>query len=150
MNNVWQRNAYFFEGISFDSCLGHPDGNGVYHDHININCYYNVSDSSKHSPLIGFMLDSYPIYGPFGYSSANDSSSAIKRISSGYSLRNITDRTTLSNGTILTSENMGPNINSTYPVGAFLQDYYWSGVGDLDQYNGLFIIFLEFYNKEYK
>ena len=23
-NTVWHRNAYFFEGISFDSCNGHP------------------------------------------------------------------------------------------------------------------------------
>ena len=24
-SNIWQRNAYVYEGISFDSCGGHPD-----------------------------------------------------------------------------------------------------------------------------
>ena len=82
------------EGVSFDSCYGHPDGSGKYHNHMNINCTYNATDSTKHSPLIGFILDSYPVYGPFGYSSANNSASSIKRMTSGFSLRNITTRTT--------------------------------------------------------
>ena len=77
---VWQQNAYYFEGVSFDSCLGHPDGNGVYHSHMNINCYYSYNDSTEHSPLIGYLFDSYPVYGPFGYSSANDSTSSIEEV----------------------------------------------------------------------
>ena len=65
---------------------------------------------TSHSPIIGYALDSYPIYGPFGYSSANDSSSSIKRMSSGYTLRSISDRTTLSNGTTLSSYYYGPTV----------------------------------------
>jgi len=30
-SGVWQRNAYAYEGISFDSCGGHPDPFGSYH-----------------------------------------------------------------------------------------------------------------------
>jgi hypothetical protein len=32
---VWQRNAYVWEKISFDSCNGHPDGGSEYHIHVN-------------------------------------------------------------------------------------------------------------------
>lgn len=52
-------------------------------------------------------------------------------------MRSITDRTTLSNGTVLTSSYYGPTINSTYPLGSYIEDYeYTSGYGDLDAYNG--------------
>lgn len=30
-SGVWQRNAYAYEGISFDSCGGHPDAFSSYH-----------------------------------------------------------------------------------------------------------------------
>ena len=43
--------------------------------------------STSHSPLIGFMFDGYPVYGPYAYSSANDSTSSIKRMVTGYALR---------------------------------------------------------------
>ena len=55
---VWQRNANFWEGSSFDNCLGHPDVNGIYHNHINPKCMYTTS-SSSHSPLIGYMYGFY-------------------------------------------------------------------------------------------
>jgi hypothetical protein len=105
----------YWEGVSFDGCGGHPDAFGVYHNHINPICYYGYkynssTVSTSHSPIIGYMFDSYPIYGPFGYSSANNSASSIKRMTSGYSLRSITDRTTLSNGTVLSSYYYGPAV----------------------------------------
>jgi hypothetical protein len=133
---VWKRNAYVWEGVSFDSCNGHADAGGNYHIHVNPVCMYTTS-SSSHSPLIGYMFDSYPIYGPYGYSSANDSTSSIKRMVSGYSTRSITLRTSLANGTVLSSNYYGPPVNTTYPLGSYLQDYeYMSTSGDLDEYNG--------------
>ena len=113
---IWNRNAYYWEGISFDSCNGHPDGMGEYHHHANPKCLYTVS-STTHSPVIGFAFDGYPIYGSYAYSSANSSSSSITRMRTGYKLRNITSRQTLSNGTTLSSSQYGPSINSTYPLG---------------------------------
>ena len=117
---IWQRNAYYFEGDSFDSCSGHPGPNGEYHHHLNPNCLYNSADSSKHSPLIGYAFDGFPIYGPFGYTSGNDSTSAIKRMITGYKARNITVRQTLASGQTLTSSQYGPVVNSTWPLGIFL------------------------------
>jgi len=135
--SVWFRDAKYWEGVSFDACYGHAQGSGVYHNHVNPICMsgYSSTDSTSHSPLLGFLLDGYPIYGPFGYSSANDTSSSIKRMISGYSVRSITERTTYPNGTVTPSA--GPPINSTLPLGSYMYDYVWSAsTGDLDANNG--------------
>lgn len=82
----------------------------MYHNHVNLNCFYDSNDNRKHSPLIGFLFDSYPIYGPFGYSNANVSTSSIKRMKSSYSLRSIKNRTNLADGKKLTSNLYGPPV----------------------------------------
>lgn len=141
---VWFQNAFAFEGTSFDSCNGHPDGMSRYHTHVNPVCLY-TSSSSSHSPLLGFMLDGYPIYGPYGYSNANSSTSSIELMVSGYSLRNITQRTTLANGTILSSAYYGPDVSTTYPLGDYLDDYSWSAsTGSLDAHNGRWCVTPEY------
>ena len=122
----------------------------MYHNHVNPTCLYNATDSSKHSPLIGFLFDSYPIYGPYGYSSANDSSSSIKRMVPSYALRNITSRQSLPTTCLPTGGfSCGQTLNSTYygpslatnKLGAFLEDYdYQAGLGDLDQFNGRYCV----------
>ena len=101
--------------------------------------------SSSHSIVIGWAFDGFPIYGPYGYSSAYDSSSSIKLISTSYHTRSISDRTTLANGTVLDSTYYGPTINATYPLGSYLEDYeYTSGYGDLDEYNGRWCVTPEY------
>lgn len=134
---IWNKNAYYWESGTFDKCNGHAQLTGEYHIHCNPICLYDSTASTAHSPIIGFAYDGFPIYGPFGYTSANDTSSAIKRLLSSYSKRSITARTTLSNGTVLSTSQQGPAINSTYPLGSYIEDYeYVSGSGDLNQYNG--------------
>lgn len=68
------------EGPDWDHCGGHADANGVYHYHVlpgtaNSSAAANLTlcpeifwkDSpSQHSPLVGFMLDGIPIFGPRG------------------------------------------------------------------------------------
>ena len=133
----WLRNAFVFEGISFDSCNGHPDPRGFYHVHLIPSCLYDPHDHTKHSPIIGYMFDSYPVYGSFGYSDPNDPKSPIKRIMSGFRTRSINKRMSYVNGTILNSVYHGPVVNSEFPLGSFLEDYeHVSGSGDLDEYNG--------------
>ena len=62
-----------------------------------------------------------------------------------YRGRSITVRQALANGTTLNSTYYGPDVNSTYPIGAYIDDYeYVSGLGDLDQYNGRFGITPEY------
>ena len=131
---VWYRNAYFFEGISFDTCLGHPQQSGEYHHHVSPKCLYDSRDSAHHSPIIGYMFDGFPIYGAYAY---------IKRMTSSYQLRNITTRTTDPYGN--TTSAAGPAVSVTYPVGAFLWDYtHVAGSGDLDSNNGRFCVTPEY------
>ncbi len=72
------------------------------------------------------MLDGYPIYGPYGYSTANNANSAIKLMVSGYALRTtmtVRDKTS-STGTTLSTANQGPPVNSQYPLGSFMEGKY--------------------------
>lgn len=137
----WHRNAYYFEGVSFDNCLGHPDAHGCYHHHVNPKCLYNDSNTSTHSPIIGYAFDGYPIYGAYGYANPNGSG-GIKRMTPSYQLRtHMVNRDTLPNGTILTSADYGPVVSTTYPLGDFMEDYqYVAGSGDLDTNNGRWCI----------
>lgn len=131
---VWNRNAYFFEGSGFDNCLGHPQQQGEYHHHVSPTCLYNDLDSTHHSPIIGYAFDGYPVYGAYAYADTNGGG-GIKRMRSSYQLRNITDRTTLPDGT--TASSAGPAISTTYPLGAFIEDFVFiPGSGELDAHNG--------------
>ncbi len=135
---VWHRNAYVWEGNSFDNCLGHPQQQGEYHHHVNPVCLYDDTDSTHHSPIIGYAFDGFPIYGAYAFSDT-DGTGAITRMRSSYQLRNINDRTTLADGT--TASFPGPSINGTYPLGAYIQDYeFVQGSGDLDIHNGRYCI----------
>ena len=83
---------------------------------------------AANSPIIGFALDGYPIYGPW---------SEAKRIRSSYQLRKITTRDRWPDGTLLAPGQAGPPVSREYPLGTFVEDYeYVVGSGDLDQYNG--------------
>lgn len=139
---VWNQNAIVVEGPSFDSCLGHPAPNGEYHHHLNPRCLYNDRDSTRHSPLIGFALDGYPIYGAYGYANPNGTG-AIKSMKTSYRARNITTRTTLPNGNPAPSA--GPAVSAARPLGYYVEDFeYVAGRGDLDSHNGRFGITPEY------
>lgn len=133
---LWNQNALYFEGVSFDDCLGHPAPNGEYHHHVNPRCLYDDSDDQNHSPIIGYAFDNFPIYGAYGYANTNGIG-AIKRMESSYQLKNITTR---ANGPTLTQ----------YPLGSYLEDHeYISGSGDLDEYNGRYCTTSEYPNGTY-
>ena len=128
----WNRNALPFEGPGFDSCLGHPQQTGNYHNHVNPRCLYNDLDSTHHSPIIGYAFDGFPIYGAYGYSNPASSSSTIKRIKSSY---------VLTTDTTLRHSGSGPIPVATYPLGDCIDDYiYTAGAGDLDAHNGRFCV----------
>ena len=75
-------------------------------------------DSSVHSPIIGWAYDGNPIYGPYGF----DSNGNVKRMVSGY---------------VQSLSSTRPN-TLQYPVGFFVEDYIYTGSGDLDEHNGKF------------
>ncbi len=142
-DGVWNQNAAVVEQPSFDACGGHAQQNGEYHYHVDPVCLY-TKDSTRHSPILGYAFDGYPIYGPYGYSNP-DGSGGIRRMSSSYHLRSITERTSLPDGTVLSASQDGPAVSAQYPLGYYLEDYaYTAGSGDLDEHNGRFCITPEY------
>ena len=88
-----------------------------------------------HSPLIGFALDGYPIYGPHGW----DGNLRVSAFRSSYRLRVSNSRRRLAEGADLTPAQEGPPVNAEFPNGTFVEDYeYVKGQGDLDEHNGRF------------
>ena len=166
-DGVWNRDAVVGERIGFDCSKGHP-AMGNYHHHQNPSAFrldlnvistvcnlytadgLYVIDSTKHSPLIGYAYDGFPIYGAYGYKNANGSG-GIARIKSSYFKRNITVRTHYANGTNVTD---GPAVNATYPIGYFREDYEYiaptaSQPDYLDSHNGRFCVTPEYPNGIY-
>jgi hypothetical protein len=87
-----------------------------------------LPDRKRHSPLIGFALDGYPVYGPW---------TGGARMRSSYQLRKIQTRDRWPDGTRLAPGQAGPPVSAEYPLGACAEDYeYVPGSGDLDEYNG--------------
>jgi hypothetical protein len=147
VNNVWSRNGYYFEFPSFDNCIGHPQQQGEYHHHVSPKCLYDQTDSTHHSPIIGYMFDGYPVYGAYGYADTNGTG-GIKRMRSSYRLRADQSRTTDPWGN--TASSAGPAVNSTYPMGCLLWDWeYVPGLGDLDSANGRWCVTPEYPNGTY-
>lgn len=164
-DGVWYRDAIIYEREGFDCAKGHPAGTN-YHHHQNpsafkfdLNVISNVCntydanglyviDSTKHSPLIGFAYDGFPIYGAYGFKNA-DGSGGVVRIKSGFQLRNISVRNTINGASV----SAGPPINATYPLGSCIQDYEWiahTGEDDyLDIHNGRFCVTPEYPNGTY-
>ncbi|QQR85990.1 MAG: YHYH protein [Flavobacteriales bacterium] len=149
MQNIWRQNAFYFEGSSFDNCLGHPNQQSEYHTHINPTCLYDDSDSTVHSPIIGYAFDGFPIYGAYGHANTNGTGS-ITRMRSSYRTRTITDRTTLPDGTVLSVNQYGPAISANFPLGAYIEDFELvPGLGDLDEHNGRFCVTPDYPNGIY-
>ena len=162
----WTRDAIPAEKLGFDCSKAHP-AMGNYHHHQNPSAFkldievvsdicnlYDAEglyaiDVDKHSPLIGFAYDGYPIYGAYGFQN-KDGSGGIARIKSGYQLRDITERNTHADGS---SVDNGPDIGGDYFLGYFREDYEWiahEGEDDyLDVHNGRFSITPEYPNGTY-
>ncbi len=161
----WNRDAIPAEMAGFDCVKGHP-AMGNYHHHQNPSAFnldkvvlsnicnlyaangLYVIDSTVHSPLIGYAYDGFPIYGAYAFANTNGSG-GVTRMKSGYSLRNITTRTTSPTaGTV----SAGPVVSSTYFLGYFREDYEFianTAADVLDEHNGRFCITPEYPNGTY-
>lgn len=190
VTGYWNRDAYVNEGVSFDPGYAHQQNTGVYHyhadplglrymlgDHVDFNASTKVfsedtSTPTKHSPILGWVADGYPIYGPYGYSNATNANSGIRRMVSGFVLRNgqygtsnltANGRTTIPAWAVrlynVSSNQTAPNVSTSYPLGRYMEDNdylgdrinsstgtnYQQGTDfDLDQYNGRWCVTPEF------
>jgi YHYH protein/FG-GAP repeat len=101
-----------------------------------LNGYFTHPDG--HSKILGWSIDGYPVYGPYGYDNPKDNTSVVRYMKTGYQLKNINYR-------------RGTNANDiiTYPMGIFIQDYEFVGSGDLDTHNGRYCITPDYPNGTY-
>ena len=101
-DGIWNRDAWVLEFSSFDSSLAHNPPNGQYHSHANpiatryfvgdnVN-YYSASDTYAedtstttftHSPIIGWLSDGLPLYGPYAYDGGGYGATGEAGISAG-------------------------------------------------------------------
>ena len=183
-DGVWNRDAYVNEGVTFDAAYAHQAMN-LHHYHANAPAVrhllgdsvdynkstnrYSENFNGSHSPIVGWVADGHPIYGPYGYSNSMDPNSEIRRMISGYQKRDGTNGSTSLTSTgrrslpkwanslqgrnlSLSSSQYGPNVSATYILGHYLEDYAYKGdLGldqgsdyDLDQYNGRYCVTPEF------
>lgn len=195
ITGYWNRDAYVNEGVTFDAGYAHQQNSGVYHyhadplglryllgDHVDYNASTktyseDTNTPTTHSPILGWVADGIPIYGPHGYSNATNANSGIRRMVSGYVIRNGEDgtsnltlygRTTIPQWAVrldgVGSNQPGPNVSTSYPLGRYMEDNdylgdninpntgtnYQQGVDfDLDQYNGRWCVTPEFPNGTY-
>lgn len=179
----WNREAYVNEGVTFDPGYAHQEQSGSHHyhanpialryllgDHVDYNATtktYSESTNAvtKHSPILGWVRDGFPVYGPYGYSSASNSASGIRRMVSGYVLRNgqsgtqnltTVGRTNIPQWAVrvygVSTAQSGPTVSTTYPLGRYMEDNdylgdlgFTQGVNfDLDEYNGRWCVTPEF------
>ena len=169
---VWNQDAFFNEGTTFDSAnahqaatahhyhanpaaLRHQLGDSVDYDSTVVftglvsrggNNPYTENFNGEHSPIIGWVNDGLPMYGPYGYSDPNDATSPPRRMISGYQMRdgsngsyNLTTNgrnllpqwsVDLNPGTNSTTPaSNGPDVDETgrYILGSFIEDYAYKG-----------------------
>jgi hypothetical protein len=187
-NGLWNRDAYVNESVTFDAALAHQAGaNHHYHanpialryqlgDHVDYNPasnHYTESTNAilKHSPIVAWVRDGFPIYGPYGYSNPTNPASGVRRMVSGFVVRNGQNGTTnlttagrtslpqwaaraYNRSATLAVAEYGPNVSATYPLGRYVEDNDYLGDAgrvlgvdfDLDEYNVRFCVTPEFPN----
>jgi hypothetical protein len=109
----------------------------ILNDNLDPNTFEDLDELQIHSPIIGWAYDGNPIYGPYGNAKGipdEFGTGGLKRIVSSYSIDPLDDI------------NLRP---SAYVPGYFIDDYIYKNDGDLDEYNGRFIVNGDFPNGTY-
>ncbi|MFN0216497.1 MAG: YHYH protein [Saprospiraceae bacterium] len=158
---AWNRDAIPAERAGFDCAKAHP-AMGNYHHHQSPSAFnldqlvisnvcdlypadgLYVIDSTKHSPLLGFAYDGFPIYGAYAFKNL-DGTGGIVRMKSGYQLKTQTTRVN------------GPTVGQvvgtqTFFNGYFREDYEFvaNPASDfLDEHNGRVCVTPEYPNGIY-
>lgn len=93
----------------------------------------SLTHSGGHSKILGWSLDGYPVYGPYGYEQPLDNNSRVRAMVSGYTLYDNINK-------VKARITDGATDTFAYPFGIFIQDYYYAGTGDLDRSNGRYCV----------
>lgn len=117
--------------LGLDQNNAHVQPNGAYHYHGLPKGLMADMSPEKHSPLMGYAADGFPIYGLYGYLDPKDSSKGVKKLQSGWRLKS-------------GMRNGGPG--GRYD-GTFVQDWQFvEGAGDLNEANARFTVAPEYPN----
>lgn len=121
-NSPWLLDPLGTEGgFGTDAHNAHTQPGGVYHYHGNPMAMFDDNPGPEGSPVIGFAADGFPIYGSYFY---DLNSGAVRKALSGY---------TLKTGSRPASATDPGGIYD----GSYVDDYEFTGAGDLDQCNGM-------------
>jgi YHYH protein len=101
-DGIWNRDAWANEAVSFDAAYAHQPPSGQYHCHasplatryfLGDNVNYDSSTklyaentatpTFKHSPLLGWLSDGIPLYGPYAYDGGSTGAAGVATISGG-------------------------------------------------------------------
>ncbi|MEM7792551.1 MAG: sulfatase-like hydrolase/transferase, partial [Verrucomicrobiota bacterium] len=152
-DRTWNRDAYINEGISFDAGNAHQAAiNHHYHanpsglryqlgDSVTYDApsnTYSESFNGQHSPIIAWVEDGLPVYGPYGYSDPLDATSPVRRMITGYQIRtdiaaNGSARSTWPSwatrvySAVNRSFVAGPNVSNGFPLGRYMEDNDYKG-----------------------
>jgi len=185
----WWRDAYVNEGVTFDRGGAHQEQTGNYHYHaqppaLRLQLGDNISYNSgtgiysedtnhlHHSPILAWVSDGLPIYGPYGFSDPTNPASPVRRMISGYVPRNgLSGSDNLNDngrGSIpawaqraygVGPSQSGPGVDSVRPLGHYLEDnaylgdltnsingqrYQMAADFDLNEWNARFCVTPEF------
>ena len=181
-DGYWNRDAFTNEGVTFDAGNAHQAmeqfhyhasptalrsalGDSVDYDPavvykgIGRASPYSENFNGSHSPIIAWVNDGLPMYGPYGYGDPLDPTSPVRRMVSGYQKRDgsngsidlrATGRTTLpqwqvSQGkeptTVLNSSFYGPPVSETFTLGHYIEDYCFKGDLISDRSHKLFEVY---------
>lgn len=104
-DGLWLHDAYLTEGNTFDKSNAHSAGNQLHYHASPMKLRHLLGDSveavqqpdgssiyqenfnGSHSPILGWLNDGIPLYGPYGYNDAMDPESGVRRMVSGFIVR---------------------------------------------------------------
>lgn len=183
---LWLRHAGVLADTLVDPANGRPLESGDYRYHVNplglrsqlrdnlvylprADCYREDPSNARHSPILGWTFEGLPVYGPYGYADPLDAHSGVRRMRSGYVLRDGEHRTVdlrcrgrrslprwaaslHGTGEQLVPEQFGPDATPGFELGRYAEDFdYLGDLGgalgrdfDLDECNGRYCVTPEF------
>jgi hypothetical protein len=164
-NAAYETTLYYSYSLNQDAAGGQTSSNGNYHYHnfsfatawetgegyisgtegstgtaeVSLIDYLDgsLTHPNGHSKILGWSLDGFPVYGPYGYSRAMDRRSGVRLMTSSYA--------TYTRAADVEERVIDGALNTfAYPLGMFVQDYRYVDGGDLDVSNGRFCVTPEY------
>ena len=140
-NNEWRYEAIQeVYDLGLDESFAHVQPSGMYHYHGMPEGHIALTDRDGGDAmiLVGWALDGFPVYARYGYTDANDASSAIKEMKGSYQLRDINELLAAGRpATTATDTRANNTVVESLPLGTFVQDWeYNAAISELDECNG--------------